>query len=157
MPVVLTETENEILQIKMTLQKWRCKNDVAKITSQARPTLSPWQTAVCTSCKHLIDNLCHLTHEVNTKYWISNCLVFRKKDAKAHIHEIRRISCEIQQISWNPPKNLKNQITQQKLFSFMQCSGKAMSLDSHEIRRILWNPPNFMKSAGFRKTNCQEW
>ena len=56
--------------------------------------------------------------------------------AKAHIHEIRRISREIQRTSWNPPKNLINQITQQKLFSFMQCSGKAMSLDSHEICRI---------------------
>ena len=71
--------------------------------------------------------------------------------------EIHQISPdEICQISWNPPDftwNLPdfmnvsfcvmikyrsffrktNQITQQKLFSFMQCSGKAMSLDSHEI------------------------
>ena len=26
--------------------KWRCKNDAAKMTSQALTTLSPWQTAV---------------------------------------------------------------------------------------------------------------
>ena len=39
---------------------------------------------------------------------------------------------------WNPPENLTNQIIQQKLFSFMECSGKAMSQD-------------FMKSAGFHE------
>ena len=49
--------------------------------------------------------------------------------AKAHIHEIRWISR-------NPLANLINQIIQEKLFSFMQCSGKAMSQD-------------FMKSAEF--------
>ena len=34
-------------------------------------------------------------------------------------HKIRRISCE----------NLRNQIIPEKLFSFMECSGKAMSHD----------------------------
>ena len=29
----------------------------------------------------------------------------------------------------------------------MQCSGKAMSLDSHEIRQISQNPPNFMNMS----------
>ena len=53
-------------------------------------------------------------------------------------------SFEIWRISWNPPKNLINQITQQKLFfSFMECSGKAMSLD------LTWNLPDFTKSARF--------
>ena len=45
---------------------------------------------------------------------------------------------------WNPPTKLINQIFQEKLFSFMECCGKAISCFH-------------MKSAGFRKTNCQEW
>ena len=42
MPVVLTETENENDSVnqnyiaKMMLQKWRCKNDIAKMTLQCR-------------------------------------------------------------------------------------------------------------------------
>ena len=43
--------------------------------------------------------------------------------------------------TWNPPENLINQIIQEKLFSFMECSGKAMSHHS------TWNLPDFMKSA----------
>ena len=38
---------------------------------------------------------------------------------------------------WNPPANLINQIIQEKLFSFMECSGKAMSHD------FTWNPLDF--------------
>ena len=65
--------------------------------------------------------------------------------AKAHIHEIRQISHEIQWISCeNLLANLINQIIQEKLFSFMQCSGKAMSQDFTKIYRISWNPLNFM-------------
>ena len=81
-------------------------------------------------------------------------------------YEIQQISGEIQWISgeicqilcrfqvksarfhvdfrWNPPTKLINQIFQEKLFSFMECCGKAVSCFH-------------MKSAGFRKTNCQEW
>ena len=60
--------------------------------------------------------------------------------------------CEIWQISWNPPKNLINQITQQKLFSFMECSGKAMSLDcTWNPPDFTWNLPDFMKSAEFHE------
>ena len=61
-----------------------------------------------------------------------------------------QISHKIQQISWNPPANLINQIIQEKLFSVMECSGKAMSHDFmksgrfHEICQILWNQPDFM-------------
>ena len=62
--------------------------------------------------------------------------------------EIQQISHEICWISWNLPENLINQIIQEKLFSFMECSGKAMSQD-------------FMKSTGFhmqqKTNNCQEW
>ena len=56
---------------------------------------------------------------------------------------------------WNPPANLINQIFQQKHFSFMEYSGKAMSQDFvksagfREMWQISWNPQ--------RKTNCQEW
>ena len=67
---------------------------------------------------------------------------------KAHIHEIKWISHEIWQISWNPADfmwnplaNLINQIIQEKLFSFMQCSGKAMSQDftkSTTFHKICW-------------------
>ena len=45
-------------------------------------------------------------------------------------------------ILWNPPENLINQIIQQKLFTFMKCSGKVMSQD-------------FMKSARFHETKDQ--
>ena len=47
--------------------------------------------------------------------------------AKAHIHEIRRISGEIRRIS----------------YGFQVKSGGFRT--------------DFMKSAGFRKANCQEW
>ena len=59
----------------------------------------------------------------------------------SRFHKIWQISCRFHEIHL---KTFINKITQQKLFSFMECSGKAMSQD-------------FTKSAGFRKTNCQEW
>ena len=59
-------------------------------------------------------------------------------------HEIQQISHEIQQISWNPLADLINQIIQEKLFSFVQCRGKAMSQDFMKICQIfMWNPPDF--------------
>ena len=50
---------------------------------------------------------------------------------------------------WNPPTKLINQIFQEKLLSFMECCGKAMSwfhmksARFHEIHRISWNLPDF--------------
>ena len=43
--------------------------------------------------------------------------------AKAHIYGFHM------RISWNPPENLINQIIQEKLFSFMEYMGKAISHD----------------------------
>ena len=63
--------------------------------------------------------------------------------AKAHIHEIW-------QISWNPPKNLINQITQQKLFSFMQCSGEGY------VSWFTWNPADFKRPIA-RNGNTYVW
>ena len=65
-------------------------------------------------------------------------------------HEIWQISADFmkfggfQWISWNPPENLINQITQRKLFSFMECSGKAMSQDFMKSAEFTWNLLNFM-------------
>ena len=52
----------------------------------------------------------------------------------------RKSSCSwnLPDFTWNPLANLINQIIKEKLFSFMQCSGKAMSQD-------------FMKSSGFHE------
>ena len=61
-------------------------------------------------------------------------------------HEIQWISCEIQWISWNPPKNLINQITQQKLFSFMQWEGY-VSWFTWNLPDFTWNQPNFMNMS----------
>ena len=74
---------------------------------------------------------------------------------KAHIHEIWQISRNPADFMWNPPTKLINQIFQEKLFSFMECCGKAMSCfhmksaGFHEICWIsqnldfMWNPPDF--------------
>ena len=55
---------------------------------------------------------------------------------------------KIQWISWNPPENLINQVIQEKLFTSMECSGKAMSQDfTWNLLDFTWNLPDFMKSA----------
>ena len=99
---------------------------------------------------------------------VNHCLVFRfirktytwswRKSSYSWILRISWNLADFMRISWNPHENLigLNQITQQKILSFMECSGKAMSHDfneicqiSHEIRQISWNAQ--------RKTTCQEW
>ena len=71
-------------------------------------------------------------------YWHLICLSYERPilgdHPKAHISE----KFGFQAIRWISPENLINQIIQQKLFSFLECSGKAMS-------------QNFMKSAGFHE------
>ena len=54
-----------ILQIKMTLQKWRCKNDAAKMTSQVLTTLSPWQTAVVLRASIYYES--HINHRYDAR------------------------------------------------------------------------------------------
>ena len=82
--------------------------------------------------------------------------------AKAHIHEIRRISWN----PWNPADFMKsvksggfheirrispwNQMFQQKLFWFYKVWGgfheiRRISYGFHEIHRISWNPPDFIR------------
>ena len=70
--------------------------------------------------------------------------------------EIWQISINPLQISWNPPENLINQISQHKLFSFMECSGKAMSQDFMKSAGFHEICPDFVRSTWFYK-NLEIW
>ena len=86
--------------------------------------------------------------------------------AKAHIHEIWQISWNPADFTWNPPDfmksagfhvksthNLIKSDVSTKTIQFDECRRGAMTLDF--MGEICW--VSQVKSAGFRKTNCQEW
>ena len=87
--------------------------------------------------------------------WNSEDFTWKFHEIQQISHKIQWISSEIWQISqnpvdfiWNPPTNFTNQIIQEKLFSFMECCGKATSYFHMKSTRL------HVKFAGFHEI-CQ--
>ena len=74
--------------------------------------------------------------------WLGECLLVFRKDLylvitqKLIILKSGGFRADFMRISWNPPENLINQITQQKLFKFHGVQWEGYVSGFHEIRRI---------------------